>query len=107
MLSKFASACTKCSQPIAKGEFIAWSKHTGAMHGKCAGYYPPENPSAHRYPCWDCKSPDGIMRNQGAATPVLCDACDAARKERDAKRWQPDPIDIQYEDDCAARCGLL
>jgi hypothetical protein len=84
MLSKFASACTKCSQPIAKGEFIAWSKHTGAMHGKCAGYYPPENP-----------------------TPVLCDACDAARKERDAKRWQPDPIDIQYEDDCAARCGLL
>jgi hypothetical protein len=28
-------------------------------------------------PCWTCKNSDGYFRNEGAATPVRCDQCQA------------------------------
>ena len=31
--------------------------------------------------CWECKQP-GLFRNYGPATPVLCDACNAAFKAK-------------------------
>lgn len=30
--------------------------------------------------CWDCKDENGFFRAYGAATPVLCDACEQKRK---------------------------
>lgn len=80
MLSKFPGTCSKCRGPIAEGEYIAWSRATGAQHGRCVGYYPPIAPQDRRAPCWDCGDPDGKFRNFGAATPVYCDACHAIHK---------------------------
>lgn len=67
--------------------------------------------------CWECKSPDGFFRSWAAATPVLCDACQAKR-EADYKKYgyirgktgrerefTPDPVDLAYEDQCARICG--
>lgn len=53
--------------------------------------------------CWKCKSPDGFLRNRGAAAPVYCDDCNLADLEH---RQRPDEFDMRYEDDCARRCGL-
>ena len=36
MLSKFKGTCTACKGSIRKGERIAWSRETGAMHESCA-----------------------------------------------------------------------
>lgn len=57
--------------------------------------------------CWECQSPRGYFRNQGAATPVYCDECHA-RHQATNPDFSPyiDAVDAQYEDDCARRCGL-
>src|SRR5262245_58874982 len=33
--------------------------------------------------CWVCKSPEGFFRPYGAATPVYCDECHAAIKQKE------------------------
>src|SRR5947207_7456509 len=38
------------------------------------------NPNRPDGACWDCKSPQGFFRPQGAATPVYCDQCHAKRQ---------------------------
>jgi hypothetical protein len=54
-------------------------------------------------PCWECGAADGFFRNEGAATPVRCDAC--ADRIR-ADRARVDRFDLDFEDRCAAACGL-
>lgn len=103
MYSKFPGTCTACNGAITKGEFIAWSRRTGAQHGKCAGFYPPERPQDVRSACWTCGSPDGKFRPYAASTPVYCDECHALRQ---TASFTPDATDIAYEDQCAAACGL-
>ena len=79
-------------------------KVTGA--GDLVAWIQQQLDGPRKSPCWDCQSPDGTFRNYGAATPVLCDACDAKRREREISKFRPDPVDLAYEDDCARRCGL-
>ncbi len=52
-------------------------------------------------PCWRCQAPEGYFRQQGAATPVYCDACHAALSEP----ARPDRFDLDYEDRCRHACG--
>ena len=61
------------------------------------------NPGRPDGACWVCKSPDGFFRSEGAATPVRCNACQAALI---ARRSAPDRSDLDYEDRCRAACGL-
>ncbi|MFL5328952.1 MAG: hypothetical protein ACJ8C4_08540 [Gemmataceae bacterium] len=70
------------------------------------------NPGRPDGACWRCKSPDGFFRNEGAATPVYCDACYSAYKatQPDSSPFvrraeQYDRFDMDYEDRCAAVCG--
>ncbi len=60
------------------------------------------NPGRPDGVCWRCKSPNGFFRPRGPAAPVHCDACHAAL----SAPAQPDRFDIDYEDRCAAACGL-
>jgi len=106
MLSKYAGTCAACSRPIAKGDLIAWSRASGAQHPKCAGVYLPQSPQDVRAPCWICGDPSGKFRPHGAATPVHCDKCHAARPPVNGSRWTPDFSDTTYEDQCAAACGF-
>jgi hypothetical protein len=55
--------------------------------------------------CWECKSPRGYFRTQGAATPVLCDECHARHQAAARADYVPD-VDTMCEDDCARRVGL-
>lgn len=57
------------------------------------------NPGKPDGACWKCKSPEGFFRPCGAATPVYCATCWAALKT-------PDRSDLDYEDACAAQCGV-
>ena len=61
------------------------------------------NPGRPDGACWVCQSPDGFFRAEGAATPVRCDACQAAVV---AQRSAPDRFDLDYEDRCRDACGL-
>ncbi len=58
--------------------------------------------------CWVCKSPEGFFRNEGPATPVRCDACQAAVMQiaDTMHESQPDATDLAYEDRCREECGL-
>jgi hypothetical protein len=60
--------------------------------------------------CWDCQSPDGFFRSQGAATPVYCDACFAKRRSGAGPLGRNDGAcdrtDFDYEDRCRQACGL-
>jgi len=60
------------------------------------------NPAKPDGACWSCQAPNGFFRPQGAAAPVLCDACHAKRQDR------PDPmgVDGAFEDRCRDTCGL-
>lgn len=60
------------------------------------------NPGRLDGACWRSQSPQGFFRSQGAATPVYCDACQAALSVTPA----PDRFDMAYEDDCRTACGL-
>jgi hypothetical protein len=62
--------------------------------------------------CWECQSPEGYFRPQGAATPVYCDQCHAKRQKGDGPlgtydgAYRPDQIDLAYENSCRDACGL-
>ena len=64
--------------------------------------------------CWVCGSPDGYFRSEGAATPVRCDACQAAivaqRRAIPGTHENlfapPDRFDLDFEDRCRDACGL-
>jgi hypothetical protein len=57
------------------------------------------NPGRPDGACWECGNPCAYFRNEGAAAPVRCDACQA-------KRTAPDPTDLVNEDACRQACGL-
>jgi hypothetical protein len=74
-----------------------------ALERKCR---PAGTPDA---PCWTCKDPAGFFRNQGAATPVYCDACWIKLNtpaEQAAHSPYVDYSDQLYEDQCRNACGL-
>src|SRR5262249_19998081 len=50
------------------------------------------NPGRPDGACWVCRSPDGFFRSEGPATPVRCDACQAALI---ARRSAPDRSDSE------------
>jgi hypothetical protein len=56
------------------------------------------NPSRPDGDCWACGQP-GYFRNEGAAAPVRCDACQA-------NRFRTCPDDLADEDQCRDACGL-
>ena len=85
--------------------------------------------------CWVCRSPEGYFRNEGPATPVRCDACQAVCRYWESlpadeqqrlrklsqgtelsaaqlawtnrpQQQQPDATDLAYEDACRDACGL-
>jgi hypothetical protein len=72
------------------------------------------NPGRPDGACWVCKSPEGFFRAEGAATPVRCDACQAAivaqRRAIPGTHENlfapPDRFDLEYEDRCRDACGL-
>lgn len=106
MLSKYPGTCASCSNSFKKGELIAWSRASGARHPKCAGIYIPQSPQDMRAPCWICGDTSGKFRNYGAATPVYCDQCHAAKPPAKRQATAPDFSDLAYEDQCAAACGF-
>jgi len=70
------------------------------------------NPGRPDGACWVCESPNGFFRAEGAATPVRCDACEAAIiAKRSAtpgthEHLCDDRFDLDYEDRCREACGL-
>ena len=60
-------------------------------------------------PCWVCKAPNGFFRREGPATPVRCDACQAAVMQKvdiATEGAAVDRSDLGYEDRCREACGL-
>ena len=58
-------------------------------------------------PCHKCQAPDGFLRLHGAASTVLCDACEQLDRDEYNRKYHSDPVDMAYEDDCARQCGLI
>lgn len=56
--------------------------------------------------CWSCQSENGMFRQLGAATPVMCDACFQASKDAMEDTGHAPDIDLMFEDQCARICGL-
>lgn len=83
LYSKYPGTCATCGESFERGTFIKWNgRGRGASHYCC----PRNEPSAQVAPCWDCQDPNGRFRSYGAATPVLCDACEAKRRAADHER---------------------
>jgi len=59
------------------------------------------NPRRPDGACWRCQAPEGYFRPHGAATPVYCDACHAARSAPPTDRF-----DLDHADRCPEACGL-
>ncbi len=53
--------------------------------------------------CWSCNDPAGFFRQEGAATPVLCDSCHQQARER---QENSDRFDMDVEDRMRDQCGL-
>lgn len=107
MLAKYAGTCQTCAKPITRGDLIYWSRYSGTRHANC--HHNHNTAAAQVAPCWDCKDPNGRLRSYGAATPCLCDPCEAKRRHADAHRFDSQEdyhcSDRGYEDACAAACG--
>lgn len=112
LFAKFPGTCRQCSKSFPKGARIKWSRHQGALCTACA--YPETQQHTQRGPCWICKSPEGRFWSWGAFTPFWCPECHANERAKEEQRnkplparaFTPDPVDIAYEDACAAACGF-
>lgn len=78
MIAKFPGHCPKCNGDIKRGELINFYGRGHAEHAHCGA----SAEMSIAGPCWICKDPAGYFRNLGAATPVWCDKCFAAEKEK-------------------------
>lgn len=116
--AKYASTCPSCRRPIVPGERVWWARGLEVAHVDCraAANKAAEAEARERlHECHECKAPESAKcQAHGPYTLVLCPPCldrwlDANDFYRQANRPQtaaPDRFDMDYEDDCARRCGL-
>jgi hypothetical protein len=112
LYAKYPGTCSTCGEQFPAGTFINFYGRGRAAHFCCPRNLP-ENQIAE---CWECKDPNGKLRNYGAATPVYCDACEArirpatfhARLFNDkCSSYEDQPCgNTAYEDACRDACGL-
>jgi hypothetical protein len=106
MTAKFAGRC-RCGAKVSKGSTIDYDRSLRAVTACPACRVDPDvMPRGIVGPCWTCNDPSGKFRSYGVSTPVYCDACETKARARDRARWQPDPVDLAYEDQCAREAGV-
>ena len=68
------------------------------------------NPGRPDGQCWVCRTAPGFFRQEGPATPVRCNECQAAIEQQRAaeRRCDDDPmgVDALWEDYGARQCGV-
>lgn len=113
----FPSKPSDAIRALLKGAGFRWSPSAGCWWRRgCKGAADfitaldrKMNPDRPDGACWVCQSPTGFFRNEGVATPVRCDECQAAiaqKQHRSPTGTATDRFDLDHEDRCRDACGL-